>query len=248
MLILQERDLELNTAKQRLEEVNAEVAELKLLLDRKEDQLILATGMLKEKDDFAEAMQHELDDVRVKASEGESVVGRIVDLTKELVISTKEGSLYTTSDFEKFPSQFLRKPAEDYRSQKIQLEAELELTKENLKAKEMELLASQRKLAIKDEELEMVLEILEEKDRELKELEERRRDANDLNKLSILANESVEDLSIEKLQLEAAQLEVEAATSALHKLVEMSRELLNKASLSIDSDLEVNVFRFCLFY
>ncbi|KNA15868.1 hypothetical protein SOVF_094320 [Spinacia oleracea] len=162
MLILQERDLELNTAKKRLEEVNAEVAELKLLLNRKEDQLILATGMLKEKDYFAEAMQHELDDARLKASEAESVVGRIVDLTKELVISTKEGSLYTTSDFEKFPSQFLGKPAEDYRSQKIQLEAELELTKENIKAKEMELLASQRKLAIKDEELEMVLERLEE--------------------------------------------------------------------------------------
>ncbi|XP_021848731.1 uncharacterized protein [Spinacia oleracea] len=242
MLILQERDLELNTAKKRLEEVNAEVAELKLLLNKKEDQLILATGMLKEKDDFAEAMQHELDDARVKASEAESVVGRIVDLTKELVISTKEGSLYTSSDLEKFPSQFLGNSGEDYRLQKIQLEAELESTKENLKAKEMELLASQRKLAIKDEELEMVLERLEEKDRELKELEERRRDADDLNKLSILANESVDDLSIEKLQLEAAQLEVEAATSALHKLAEMSRELLNKASLSIDSDLEVNVF------
>ncbi|KNA09676.1 hypothetical protein SOVF_151470 [Spinacia oleracea] len=198
--------------------------------------------MLKEKDDFAEAMQHELDDARVKASEAESVVGRIVDLTKELVISTKEGSLYTSSDLEKFPSQFLGNSGEDYRLQKIQLEAELESTKENLKAKEMELLASQRKLAIKDEELEMVLERLEEKDRELKELEERRRDADDLNKLSILANESVDDLSIEKLQLEAAQLEVEAATSALHKLAEMSRELLNKASLSIDSDLEVNVF------
>ncbi|KNA16313.1 hypothetical protein SOVF_090370 [Spinacia oleracea] len=192
-------------------------------------------------------MPHESDDARVKASEVESVVGRIVDLTKELVFSTKEGSLYTTSDFEKFPSQFLGKHVEDYRSQKIQLEAELELTKENLKAKEMELLASQRKLAIQDEELEMVLERLEEKDRELKELEERRRDEDDLNKLSILANESVDDLSIEKLQLEAAQLEVEAATSALHKLAEMRRELLNKASLSIDSDLEVNVFLFCLF-
>ncbi|KAL2928215.1 Laminin subunit beta-1 [Bienertia sinuspersici] len=232
-LILQERDSELVTAKKRLEEVNGEVAELKMLLNKKEDQLILATGMLKEKDDNAEAMQYELDDSKLKASEAESVVGRIVDLTKELVISTKDENLYTANDLDKFPLQLLKKPAEDYTWQKKQLEAELELAKENLRAKEMELLSAHRQLAIKNEELEMIFQRLEEKDRELKALKESLKASAE--------QKSVDDLAVEKLQLEAAELEVEAATSALHNLAEMSRELLVKASLSIDADLDVNV-------
>ncbi|KAL2928316.1 hypothetical protein RDABS01_011693, partial [Bienertia sinuspersici] len=219
-LILQERDSELVTAKKRLEEVNGEVVELKMLLNKKEDQLILATGMLKEKDDNAEAMH-------------ESVVGRIVDLTKELVISTKDENLYTANDLDKFPLQLLKKPAEDYTWQKKQLEAELELAKENLRAKEMELLSAHRQLAIKNEELEMIFQRLEEKDRELKALKESLKASAE--------QKSVDDLAVEKLQLEAAELEVEAATSALHNLAEMSRELLVKASLSIDADLDVNV-------
>ncbi|XP_021769362.1 myosin-9-like isoform X2 [Chenopodium quinoa] len=244
-LTLQERDLELSTAKKRLEEVNAEVAELKMLLNMKEDQLILATGMLKEKDDYTEAMQHELVNARLKASEAETVVGRIVDLTNKLVISTNDDE---ARDLGEYPSQLFGKPVEDFRLQKTQLEAELELTKENLKVREMELLGAQRELAIKEEELEKVIQSLEVKDRELKELkEEGLRDADSLKTLSTMAKESagqqnVDDFAIEKLQLEAAQLEVEAATSALHKLAELSRELLHKASLSFDADHDVNVF------
>ncbi|KAH7846481.1 hypothetical protein Vadar_014479 [Vaccinium darrowii] len=50
------------------------------------------------------------------------------------------------------------------------------------------------------------------------------------------------DLAIEKLELEAAELEVEAATSALQKLAEMSRELLGKASLSYELDSDSEAF------
>ena len=38
-----------------------------------------------------------------------------------------------------------------------------------------------------------------------------------------------------------AELEVEAAKSALHKLTDMSRKLLFKASLSIDADSDIEV-------
>ncbi|KAJ6925173.1 hypothetical protein NC652_018191 [Populus alba x Populus x berolinensis] len=108
----------------------------------------------------------------------------------------------------------------------------------------MEVLAAKRALAIKDEELKTVLERLDTKEKELKKLKEEAVEDNDLRKLYSLAQErigesSVGDLAIEKLKLEAAQLEVEAATSALQKLAEMSRELLNKASLSIEADADI---------
>ncbi|KAL0682783.1 hypothetical protein Bca4012_049631 [Brassica carinata] len=76
---------------------------------------------------------------------------------------------------------------------------------------------------------------LEAKEREVKKLkEETVHDGEDLIMLYALAQERIEgrtmgDLAIEKLQLEAAQLEVEAATSALQKLAEMSTELLTQA-------------------
>ncbi|GAB4834742.1 hypothetical protein Ancab_033006 [Ancistrocladus abbreviatus] len=117
---------------------------------------------------------------------------------------------------------------DDYSWQEKQLKTELELTRDNLRTKEMEVLAMQRALAVKDDELKTVLGKLDEKERELKQTkEEMLKDGNDLKKLYTLAEEriggrSIADLAIEKLQLEAAQLEVEAATSALEKLAEMS--------------------------
>lgn len=251
-LLLNERDSELVTAKKRLEELDSEIEELRMLLKSREDQLIQATGMLKEKEDYVQAMQCKLNDTKLKASAAESVVERIVDLTNELVISTKEGSLYTPSlmgDMGSLQLKLLEKPTEDLRWEKKQLETELELTKESLRAKELELLATQRELTIKDEGLKMVFQGLEEKDSELKELKEKMlRDANDLKQLLPMPQDGtqervIEDSAIEKLQLEAAQLEVEAATSALHKLVEMSRQLVNKAGLIVEADLDISVFQ-----
>ncbi|KAL3566120.1 hypothetical protein D5086_031535 [Populus alba] len=82
----------------------------------------------------------------------------------------------------------------------------------------MEVLAAQRALAIKDEELKLVLERLDTKENELKNLKEAAAvDANDPWKLYSLARErigerSTGNLAIKKLKLEAVQLEVEAAT------------------------------------
>ncbi|GAB4843276.1 hypothetical protein Ancab_013242 [Ancistrocladus abbreviatus] len=138
--------------------------------------------------------------------------------------------------------------ADDYSWQEKQLKTELELTRDNLRTKEMEVLAMQRALVVKDEELKIVLGKLDEKERELKETkEEMLKDGNDLKKLYTLAEEriggrSIADLAIEKLQVEAAQLEVEAATRALEKLTEMSRQLVNKASMSVDFDADTSIF------
>ena len=145
--------------------------------------------------------------------------------------------------------QLLEQPADELRWQQKRLENELELAKVTLKEKEMEVLAAQRALTIKDEELKMTLARLDSKEEELKKVrEEVTEDSNDLKRLYALAQErigekSLGDLAIEKLQLEAAQLEVEAATNALQKLAEMSRQLLNKAILSVEADNYISVMQ-----
>ncbi|KAI9378041.1 hypothetical protein POPTR_018G026300v4 [Populus trichocarpa] len=112
------------------------------------------------------------------------------------------------------------------------------------RVKEMEVLAAQRAPTIKYEELKIVLERLDTKEKELKNLKEAAvEDANDPRKLYSLARErigerSIRNLAIKKLKLEAVQLEVEAATGDPQKLAETSRELLNKASLCIEANAD----------
>lgn len=251
-LILKERDLELFNAQKKLEEVNQEVSELKMLMNNREDQLMQATTLLKEKEEHLLIMQHELNDTKLKFSEAESVVERIVDLTNKLVICTKDEECTATSPFDDMGQnllhQLFEKPTDDFKRQEKRLETELELTRESLRTKELEVLAAQRALTIKDEELKIALERLDAREKELRRMkEETMEDANHLKNLYALAQErigekSVGDLAIEKLQLEAAQLEVEAATSALHKLAEMSCELLHNVSLSVDSETDTAIF------
>lgn len=239
---LKEKDLELLSARKMLEDVNHEIADLKMLLDSKETQLIQATNMLRDKDEKFLIMQNELNNTRVKASEAESVVERIFELTETLVSSIKVeemNSLRSTDQMGNGQLQLLSETPTEFRWHHKQLEKELELTKESLKSKEMEVLAVQRVLTIKEEELKMTIARLDAKEQELKKMREKLNDdANDLQRLYALAQErigdkSIEDLAIEKLQIEAAQLEVEAATNALYKLADMSRQLLNKTGLSL---------------
>ncbi|KAB2019961.1 hypothetical protein ES319_D07G033700v1 [Gossypium barbadense] len=251
-LILEEKDQELSDAKKNLEQLNQEIAELKMLMSSKENQLIQATALLKEKDEYALKVQDELNDTKMKFSEAETVIERIAELTNRLVISVKDEDNNVLRPVDDVSSELMHqlvdRPSSDFGLQKKQLETELRFTKESLKDKEMEVLAAQRALAIKDEELKMVLGRLEAREKELQRLkEEMIEDANDIKKLYALAQErigekSIGDLAIEKLQLEAAQLEVEAATSALQKLAEMSHELLIKASTSIESDSDTSIF------
>ncbi|KAL0330596.1 UNVERIFIED_CONTAM: hypothetical protein Sangu_1605100 [Sesamum angustifolium] len=251
-LVLEEKNLELSDAKTMLEEVNQEIAELKGILFSREDELHQAMSMLKEKDERAQTMQHELSNAKSRFAEAETVVEKIVDLTKEVVLSFNEESCSALSPLDqnnvRWLPPLLYGPADGFKWQKKQLEAELEFTRQSLRAKELEILAAEKALIIKDEELKMVLQKLDAREKEITELKrEMMRDKDDLRQLNALAQErigeeSVGDLAIEKLQLEAAQLEVEAATSALQKITEMSRELLNKAGLTIEADYDTSLF------
>lgn len=121
--------------------------------------------MFKEKDDFVVVIQYELNDVKLKVFEVEFVVVRIVDLINELMIIIKEG------DFDVL-SLLLEKLIDDYKWEKKKFEIEFELIRESLREKETKFLVIFRKFIIKDEEVNMVFQRLEEKDKELKELRE----------------------------------------------------------------------------
>uniref|UniRef100_A0A2P2L661 Protein kinase n=1 Tax=Rhizophora mucronata TaxID=61149 RepID=A0A2P2L661_RHIMU len=250
-LTLEEKELQLSGARKKLEEVIQEVTELKMLMSSKEDQLIQATSLLKDKEEHIQVMQDELNDSRMRFSEANTVVKRIVDLTGKLVISIKNEDCLEMGQSDirdlELRQQLLDEWGEDFRMQKRQLETELSFTRESLRIKEMEVLAAQRALSIKDEELKIVLGRFNSQQKELETLKEEMVDANDLRKLYALAQErigekSIGDLAIEKLQLEAAQLEVEAATSALQKLAGMSQELLSKAGLIIETTTDSSIF------
>ncbi|KAK2991911.1 hypothetical protein RJ640_014107 [Escallonia rubra] len=246
-LVLQEKDMEICNARKMLAAVNQEIAELRMSVVNKEDQLTQAMSELKEKDEHIQVIQHELHDTKLKFSEAETVVEKIVELTSKLVEPIKDKDYNALSPSGEMDHLF-KKPAYNLKWQKKQVETELEITRETLRSKEMEVLAAQRALTIKDKELEMVLQKFGEREKEGRHMkEEVVQDGDDLRKLYALAQEkigekSIGDLAIEKLQLEAAQLEVQAATSALQKLTEMSRELLVKASLSIEADYDISIF------
>ncbi|GAB2223397.1 hypothetical protein Droror1_Dr00017538 [Drosera rotundifolia] len=242
-LVLEERDLELCTERNKLEEANAEVSELWMLMKYQEGQLIEATNLLKVKDDYALRVQHELSDVQLKFSVAESVVERIVDLTKKFVVPSQEDARPMNLSVDNVNQEWLQPQsnnlADEFRWQIKQLENELQLTREYLRGKESELIAAQRALTIKDEELKTVCQNLDEKERELKAMEEEMiEDAKELKQLYSMAQEridgrSVEDLALEKLQLEAAQLEAEAATTALDKIAELSQSLVTGATMRL---------------
>ncbi|KAJ0251870.1 Uncharacterized protein HA466_0127660 [Hirschfeldia incana] len=233
-LLLQEKDEELTEARNKLEEVNREVTELKMLMINREDELTQATELLKEKDVHLNRIEDELGSSEMRVSEAEMVVERIAELTSRLV--------QDQISFDSMQQPVEKQPRVDHGMENKRLVMELNFTRENLRLKEMEVLAAQRALSLKDEEISVVMGRLEAKEREVKKLkEETVNDSEDLKMLYALAQERIEgktmgDLAIEKLQLEAAQLEVEAATSALQKLAEMSTELLTQADMSIDAD------------
>ncbi|WCJ30316.1 Myosin heavy chain-related protein [Euphorbia peplus] len=247
--LLEEKDRQLLIAEEKLKNVDQEVAELKMLLSSKEDELIQTTKLLKEKEERVQIIEAELDDTRIKQFEAENVVEQIAELTNQLVISINDNDHQALMQPESINMELTKRlfPRDDSRLQIEHLENELRMTQESLRMKEKEVLASKRALTVKDEELKAVLDRLDSKEKELKRMkDEMVEDANDLKKLYALAQErfgekSVGDLAIEKLQLEAAQLEVEAATGALHKIVEMSRQLLYTASLDAEMDSDIGM-------
>lgn len=205
-IILDERDSELFDAKKNLEDLYKEIIELKSLMSSREIQLLHTENMLKEKEEHVQTMQLELNDTKSRSSEAETVVERILELTKKLIISVDDDNYIGSSPkWEK---------------------------KQSERTKEIEAVAAQKALALKEEELKRIHDILEEREREIKEIkDEMEVDADVIKRL--YSSSPMERIG--ELQIEAAQLEAEAATAALYKLTEMSRELLyGKSSLSFD--------------
>ncbi|XP_071694615.1 uncharacterized protein [Rutidosis leptorrhynchoides] len=226
-VMLKEKESELFDAQKMLSEVNQEILNLKTILINRESELTEATMMLNERDEQVETIQHDLNETNLKYSETTSVVESIVELTNKIVSSIKK---------------------DDYISSKEkQLETELDVIRETLRSREREVLQTQRALTIKENELKIVSEKLNEQEKEMNEMKyELTHDADDLKKLYAAAQdqiseENIGELAIEKLELEAAQLEVQAATSALQTITDMSRELLRTTSLVVDvvNDLDV---------
>lgn len=207
--ILDERSLELSNAGKKLKEVNEEIFEFKSLKNSREDQFMQATSMLKEKEEHMQSVQNDLFDTEKKFSEAESVVERLVELTNKLVVSVKDKEyegLHLDNETEtKSLGPLSKKPSGDFKWGKKQLETELEFTGESLRTKEMEILAAERAVIVKDEELKMVQGRLDAREKELKKLkEEMVQDANELRQLYALAQERIGertmgDLAIDKL-------------------------------------------------
>ncbi|XP_019447551.1 PREDICTED: golgin subfamily A member 6-like protein 22 isoform X2 [Lupinus angustifolius] len=239
-VMLEEKDLELSDARKMLVELNHEIYDLKMLMNNKETQLIDATNMLKEKDEHVKIIESKLNDTNLKAFEAETAVEWILELTNKLVSSIKDEEfnslrpkVETGNDL---LEQLMEEPTNEMTWLQKRLENELELTKENLKTKEMEVLAAHRAITIKDEELKATRERLDAKDEELKKARANLTDVTNLKRLHSSVRERINEKSIGELELEA-----EAATSALHKLAEMSIQLFNKAIQSVEANNYINI-------
>lgn len=236
-LNMQEKNADYFSAQKKLAEVNHDIAELQRLMNSKEDQLIQATKRLQEKEEKIQIMHHELDDAKLKYSDATSIIQRIAQLTNNLVVSLKDEEGHVPAPVDEGALLGVVEHGASVRKQK-QLETELEMVKESLRQKEMDFLAAQKALTIKEEELRAVLKRWDMREKELKTMkEELQGDADGLMQLNNLAEERhgdgiVGDLVIQRLQLEVAQLEAEAATTALQKLADMTSQLLNDADPS----------------
>jgi len=215
--------------------------------------------LLEEKKEQMNMMQLDLDNNEIKLSEASMLMKNISDLTKSLVASEREGkgvrmdedSLLIKTNYELFAAKrallerelelrhFWENSAEDMKRYQ-QREAEIEALKELLKEKEKEILAAHRALAVKDEELKVLLDRWEDRETEIMKMrEEVIEEANGLNTLHAtvqnrIGDKTLGELAVEKLELEAAKLDVEAGVHALRNLVNLSNELIREKNVSFE--------------
>ncbi|KAH9289613.1 hypothetical protein KI387_033730, partial [Taxus chinensis] len=208
---LTDKDNDLVVAKKNLEGLHEEISQLKCLMRAKEDQLVKATLMLKDKEEQVKMMQFNLDDNKLKLSEVASIVEHIADLTRTLVESAKEGkgltmdedSILMQTNCELFATNralletklqlqhIEEKSLEDLTKWKLS-EAELDSMKVCLRKKEKELLEAHRALALKDEEIKKFLNQWDVKEKELIEMrEEVIEEANGLNNLHAILQKRI---------------------------------------------------------
>ncbi|KAM7256474.1 hypothetical protein ACFE04_012215 [Oxalis oulophora] len=233
---MEEKTLEISKVMKKLQEVNDEVQELKILVSSKEEHIVQETTKLTEKDKYVQTIQNELTNSKVKGSEAEQVGDQTVDLTNNLVVSSEDGNL---------------KPfdIDNYMLLSKQLKTDLNIIK-------MELLQLQKALAVVNEKLDERGEGINLKDentkvREIHEktventpVDERGEGINlkdENTKVREIHEKTVEktlvDLVMEKRKLEGEQSNVKIVTTAIQKLSETTRDLRDKARLIImDND------------
>lgn len=260
---LKDKGNDLDSAHMYMEELHEEMSQLKALMGSKEDKLVKATHLLEEKKEKMNMMQLDFDNNEMKLSQANLLMKNIADLTAALAGSEREGkgvrmdedSLLIKANYELFAAKralvereleikhFRENSAEDMKRYQ-QRETDIEALKELLKEKEKEILAARRALAVKDEELKVLLNRWEDRETEIMTMrEEVIEEANGLNTLHAtvqnrIGNKTLGELAVEKLELEAAKLDVEAGMHALRNLVNLSNELVreNKVSLEVSSD------------
>uniref|UniRef100_R7WEL2 Uncharacterized protein n=1 Tax=Aegilops tauschii TaxID=37682 RepID=R7WEL2_AEGTA len=238
-LAVQEKDSELSDTQSRLTEVSSEIVELQQLLNSKKDQLVQARTELHDKEQHIETLESELDSIRFRCSQAESMVQRMAELTGDLASSVKAGEMdiYTLLDDE---ISSTGTALESNLHKHNQLEADIEMLRECLRHKDMDLRAAHEALDAKDQELKAVLKKWDVKERELRELEELP-DPSATNELAVFSSETTEDgivgeMELPELQIEAAGVEALAATTALRKLADMTKDFFKhgKADSGID--------------
>jgi chromosome segregation ATPase len=239
-LAVQEKDSELSDTQSRLSEVSSEVIELQQLLNIKEDQLVQVRTELHDKEKHIETMESDLDSLRFRCSQAESLVQRMSELTGDLASSVKAGEMdiYALLDDE---ISSTGTALESNLHKHNQLEADIELLRESLWHKDMDLRAAHEALDAKDQELKAVLRKWNVKQMKLGESEQLPEDVSAMKELAGLSCDTIggsalEEMELQKHQIEAAEVEALAATAALKKLADMTKKSFKrgKADSGID--------------
>ncbi|KAK1616465.1 hypothetical protein QYE76_021982 [Lolium multiflorum] len=240
-LAVQEKDSELSDTQSRLTEASSEVINLQQLLNSKEGQLVQVRTELHDKEQHIKTMESELDSIRFRCSQAESVVQRMAELTGDLASSVKVGEMdiYALLDDE---ISSTGTALESNLHKHNQLEADIEMLRDSLRQKDMDLRAAQEALDAKDQGPKAVLRKWDVKDMELGELEELPEDPSATAELTGLSSDKtgvniVGEMELQKHQIEAAEVEALAATAALKKLADMTKKSFKRGKADSDIDL-----------
>jgi chromosome segregation ATPase len=220
---VQEKDSELSYTQSRLTEVSSEVIDLQQLLNSKDDQLVQVRSELHDKGQHIKTMESELDSIRFRCTQAESVVQRMAELTGDLASSVKVGEMdiYALLDDE---ISSTGTALESNMHKHNQLEADIEML---IDAKDQGLKAALRKWDVKGVELD--------------ELEELPEDPSATIEVTGLSSDTtvgsvVGEMDLQKLQIEAAEAEALAATAALKKFADMTTKSFKRGKADSDID------------
>eukprot|EP00249_Psilotum_nudum_P020097 c27564_g1_i1 orf=300-2807(-) len=250
---LKDKEIELETAQKIAQELQKQVVQLKGSLTMNEDHLLKAISLLAQKEEQFNAMCKNADDTEVKLSQATFIVKEIAALSRTLVDASSQGkafafngeSLLAQTNCDLFAAnrsvlekelqlQRLREQSADNALKGQKAQEELATVQEYLGRKENELSNTQKGLAAKEQEIENLLCRWEEREGELKKLQdeviEEAKGLITLHELAhsgIVGTETPAQAALEKLEVEAAKSTVEAAMHALTNLAELSCKLVN---------------------